>query len=236
MEEDQVCSWLKDHPDFFTTYPDLLPAAILASGKVLSLEAGQLKRLQQQNEQLKERLDGILDRIQRNDEIHQSFHAIQIKLLTAETPRNFLLAATYAPEKHFSIGRITIAINRSEKKIVHLFKNQSDELPEDRLFLVDESELSSTLNTPPTPSIRVGLEGNNRQLFFGPHTDKIRSEALIPLFSHPDPQHKESRLIGALNLGDPSPSRFLPSDSTELLQDLANVLGLCLNRLANKSH
>jgi uncharacterized protein YigA (DUF484 family) len=231
VNEEQVYRWLKDHPDFFNNNPELLPAAISASGKVLSLEAGQLNQLQKQNEKLKDRLEGILDRISRNDKIHQSYHALQIRLLTAETPQELLGIATESPEAVFSIGRITVALNRAEEKIVRPFQDLGDSLPKDRLFIIDEKELTTTLNTPPAPVIRVGLEGKNRTLFFGDHSTKIRSEALVPLFSHPNHQ-KEARLIGSLNLGDGSPSRFLPSDSTELLQDLADVLGLCLSRLA----
>jgi uncharacterized protein YigA (DUF484 family) len=234
IKEDQISLWLKNNPDFFNRYPELLPAAISASGKVLSLEAGQLKNLQKQNEQLQERLDGILDRIRRNDEIHQSYHAIQIKLLTAQTPQELLKVATESPEKVFSIGRITVAINDAEKNIVALFNDLDNDFPKDRLFIIEEQELTSTLNTPAQPVIRVGLEGENRPLFFGSHTENIRSEALVPLFSHPN--HDQARLIGSLNIGDPSPSRFLPSDSTELLQDLANVLGLCISRLAASSN
>ncbi|MBF0358807.1 MAG: DUF484 family protein [Magnetococcales bacterium] len=231
IQEEQIYSWLKENPDFFKKYPELLPAAITASGKVLNLEAGQLKSLQKQNEQLKERLESILARLNRNDEIHQAYHAIQIKLLTAQTPQELITVATESPEEVFDIGRITVAICEAEKNITGLCVDMGDDFPKDRLFFIEEKELLSTLNNKEAPIIRVGLEGNNRHLFFGSYTKHIRSEALVPLFSHPD--KGKSQLIGSLNIGDPSPSRFLPSDSTELLQDLANVLGLCLSRLAN---
>ncbi|MBF0194510.1 MAG: DUF484 family protein [Magnetococcales bacterium] len=231
LQEDLVYKWLKDNPEFFNNYPDILPAAITVSGKVLSLEAGQLKKLQKQNEKLSDKLEDILKRLHRNDEIHKTYHEIQISLLTATTPQELIKVTTKSTEDQLSVGRITVAINTSEKDITDLYKNLSEDFPLDRLFFIPSDELSQTLKKPAKPVIRVGLEGNNRNLFFGDHSDKIRSEALVPLFSHPN--HERARLIGSLNIGDPSPSRFLPSDSTELLQDLADVLGLCLNRLAN---
>ncbi|MBF0382958.1 MAG: DUF484 family protein [Magnetococcales bacterium] len=230
LKEDIVYNWLKANPEFFNSHPDILPAAITASGKVLSLEAGQLKNLQKQNQQLSDRLEDILSRLHRNDEIHKTYHEVQIKLLTANTPKELITAATTVTENLLSIGRTTVAINSSEKDVVALYQNSDDDFPEDRLFFIKSQELISTLKTPAKPVIRVGLEGNNRELFFGDHSDNIRSEALVPLFSHPN--HQEGRLVGSLNIGDPSPSRFLPSDSTELLQDLADVLGLCLSRFA----
>lgn len=232
LQDEDVYRWLKDHPHFFNDKPELLPAAISASGKVLSLEAGHLKHLQQQNQKLKNRLEGILERVRRNDEIHQSYHQIQIRFLTADTPRKLLDYATEFTEQRFSIGRITLGLRNQEQEITDLFHGSVEPLPEDRLFILDDHTLYSTLGRPPQPVIRVGLEGNNRHLFFGRHTDQVRSEALVPLFSHPDADNAKTRLIGSLNIGDGSPSRFLPSDSTELLQDLADVLGLCLDRLA----
>lgn len=233
LNEEQVYNWLKNRPDFFNDNPDLLPAAITASGKVLSLESGQLQHLQKQNEQLKDRLDGIIERINRNDEIHQTFHAIQIKMLTSETAQALIKVATEASEDLFSISRITVAINGAAPDISSLFNTSEEDVLHERLFTIDEKEFTSTINNHPAPTIRVGLEGNNRHLFFGSHSNNIRSEALVPLFSNPDHRSKDVRLIGSLNLGDGSPSRFLPSDSTDLLRDLADVLGLCLHRLAS---
>ncbi|MBF0340688.1 MAG: DUF484 family protein [Magnetococcales bacterium] len=232
LSPETIRSWLQSHPEFFDANPDLLPAAITASGKVLSLEAGQLNTLRQKNEQLSLKLDAMLDRIRHNERIYSAFHQIQVRLVTAPHPMALLRAATHDPEQLFGIHRATITLSDRQPGLIALFGATSRN-PEtaDRVFSIDHKRLVETLRDSPRPVIRVGQEGTNRELFFGPFSARIRSEALVPLFTHPE--SGPEGLIGSLNLGGETPNRFLPSDATDLLRDLADILGLCLTRLAN---
>ncbi|MBF0271284.1 MAG: DUF484 family protein [Magnetococcales bacterium] len=228
---EQIRRWLQLHPEFFDDHSDLLPAAITASGKVLSLEAGQLNTLRQKNEQLSSKLDTMLERIRRNERIHTAFHQIEVRLVTALTPRDLLLAATVDPEQLFGIHRATVTLSTRHPALLALFRTPNpDPEIQDRLFPIDHKRLMDLLRDSPHPVIRVGQEGTNREIFFGPATPQIRSEALVPLFTHPE--SGPEGLIGSLNLGGETPNRFLPSDATDLLRDLADILGLCLSRMA----
>ncbi|MEO5340904.1 MAG: DUF484 family protein [Magnetococcus sp. MYC-9] len=232
LEEAQVLAWLRQNPDFFSHYPELLPAAIQASGKILSLEAGQLNHLRRQNDQLRDKLDAILERLLRNEEIYRAFHAIQTRLIMATQPWSIIAIATQEPEELFNIRRVTLSLSAQEKPLVELFRQMPvpDSL-EERLFVLEHPLLVQTLGTGMAPIIRVGREGQHRALYFGSVTPFIRSEALIPLYAPEESPHQARRLIGSLNLGGETPNRFLPSDATDLLQDLANVFSLCLLRL-----
>lgn len=231
-EETQVLVWLQEHPEFFTHHPELLPSAIQASGKILSLEAGQLNHLRRQNDQLRDNLDTILERIRRNEKIYRAFHAIQMRLIMAPDPWAMISIATQEAEELFNIQRVTVSISANEKSLVPLFQQETppDDLKE-RLFILEQDMLLQTLGSGGAPIIRVGLEGANRPLYFGSTAPTIRSEALVPLYVPSDDTQKP-RLIGSLNLGGATPSRFLPSDATDLLQDLADMFGLCLLRFA----
>lgn len=232
LDEAQVLAWLQKHPAFFASHPELLPAAIQASGKILSLEAGQLNKLRRQNDQLREKLDGILARIRRNEEIYRAFHAIQMQLIAA-APWPMVAIATRESEILFSIQRVTVSLSDRESALVRLF--QQDPPPtdlENRVFVLPHDTLLQTLGEGHAPIIRIGLEGRSRHLYFGPTAPTIRSEALVPLHNPTGNTDQTPRLIGSLNLGGAAPNRFLPSDSTDLLQDLADILGLCLARLA----
>ncbi|NGZ05427.1 MAG: DUF484 family protein [Magnetococcales bacterium] len=230
LSPELVRSWLQAHPEFFDANPDLLPAAITASGKVLSLEAGQLNTLRQKNEQLSLKLDGMLERIRRNERIHAAFHQIEVQLVTAQNGLELLQCATHDLEQLFGIHRATIALSSRFPALIHLF--DAHKIPPelgDRVFTLDHKVLLDTLRDSPHPVIRVGQEGTNRERFFGAASPSIRSEALVPLFAHPE--SGPEGLIGSYNLGGATPSRFLPSDATDLLRDLADILGLCLSRL-----
>ncbi|MEO5348583.1 MAG: DUF484 family protein [Magnetococcus sp. YQC-3] len=231
LDETQVLAWLQQNPDFFTKYPELLPAAIQASGKVLSLEAGQLNQLRRQNDQLRDKLDAILDRLLRNEEIYRAFHAIQTRMIMATAPWSIIAIATQEPESLFNIQRVTVSLSTREESLVALFQQAPPASTEERLFLLDHTVLVQTLGEGRAPVIRVGLEGKNRDLYFGQMTPSIRSEALVPLYAPEDDFSQKRRLIGSLNLGGETPNRFLPSDATDLLQDLANVFSLCLLRM-----
>lgn len=231
FEEREVLAWLQKNPDFFSQYPELLPAAIHASGKVLSLEAGQLNLLRRQNDQLREKLDSILERIRRNEEIYRAFHTIQIQMITAPNPQALLVAVTEQPEKLFDIQRVSVVLSDSETDLNQLFDNDKQTEEENRLFVLDHSTLARNLGSSGLPTIRIGREGENRHLFFGKSARNIRSEALVPLYRPRSDDRQPLQLIGSLNLGGSTPSRFLPSQATDLLQDLADVLSLCLVRM-----
>ena len=232
LQEAQVLDWLQQHPDFFAKYPELLPSAIRASGKILSLEAGQLNQLRRQNDQLREKLDIILERIRRNEDIYRDFHAIQIQMIMATAPWTMISVATKETETLFNIQRVTVSISAEEKPLVQLFRqNPLPDTMEERLFVLEHDILTQALGSSGTPIIRIGLEGISRHLYFGTATRTIRSEALVPLYAPADDNHKR-RVIGSLNLGGATPSRFLPSDATDLLQDLADIFSLCLVRMA----
>lgn len=234
LEESQILTWLQQHPDFFTNHPELLPAAIHASGKVLSLEVGQLNHLRRQNDQLRGKLDIILERIRRNEEIYRTFHAIKMQLIMVADPWSLIVVATGETEKLFDIQRVTVSLSAKEKSLVSLFQeNPQPELVDGRLFVLEHTLLSQVLGDRGTPTIRVGLEGENRHLYFGETVHTIRSEVLVPLRAPAVNRPPEPRILGSLNFGGASPSRFLPSDATDLLQDLSDILSLCLMRMVD---
>ncbi|MBF0460535.1 MAG: DUF484 family protein [Magnetococcales bacterium] len=233
LEEAHVLAWLQQHPDFFAKHPERLSAATPDPGKVLSLEAGQLQHLRRQNDQLREKLDAILDRLVRNEEIYRAFHAIQTRMIMATAPWSIIALATQEPEHLFHIQRVTVSLSTQEPALVGLFRNPPPESLEERLFILEHPLLVQTLGEGCAPIIRVGREGKHRPLYFGQQAHTVRSEVLVPLYAPEDEANPRRRLIGSLNLGGETPNRFLPSDATDLLQDLANVFSLCLVRMVH---
>ncbi|MBF0371280.1 MAG: DUF484 family protein [Magnetococcales bacterium] len=237
LTEEQIRNWLQEHPDFFSHNPEILPAAISASGKVLSLEAGQLNQLRKKNEQLQERIDGMLERIRRNEEIYQSFHTISVRLITAPDPLALMNAAVANLEEMFHIHRVSVTLSDRSDGFANLFGNPREQADlKERLFIRKHADLARVFGNSSKASIRIGMEVGDRDLFFGPTQEGIRSEALVPLLADspeeniPEGCTNEPKLMGSLNLGGTTPTRFLPSDSTDLLSDLATVFSHCLKK------
>nr|CAX83934.1 conserved uncharacterized protein [uncultured bacterium] len=227
LDPEHVYHWLREHPTFFQDHPDLLPSAITASGRVFSIEAGKLDQLRRQNEQTREQLEEMMQRIRHNEEIYHAFHRVQMALLNAGELAELVRAATAGLEETFAISRVTIALCDGPEGL-GLTRERRPFVLEDRLFLLDAASIAQALGSPPQPVIRVGQEGANRHLFFGSRGGEIRSEALIPLVMR---SGEEVRLLGSLNLGGTVPNRFLPHYSTDLVQDLADVITLCLRKM-----
>ncbi len=230
LSEEQVRGWLQQHGDFFSRHADLLPEAIHASGQVLSLEAGQLNRLREQSRQIEGQLDGMLKRIQHNEEIYHAFHSVQMRFMRAQGYKARLLAACEAMEETFEISRVAITLADDAREM--LPGPLAGGLPaglEDRLFLLDRTTLGALFAPEGLVVVRMGLERDRDGRYFGSHDEKLRSEALAPLRLQVEgSEGPEMRLVGSLNMGSEKPSRFLPSFSTDLVQNLADILTLNL--------
>ncbi|MBF0153381.1 MAG: DUF484 family protein [Magnetococcales bacterium] len=228
ITEEQVYQWLRAHPEFFRDHSDLLPSAITASGRVLSLENGKLDHLQRQNDLIREQLDGMLERIRRNEEIYHTFHTVQMGVIGARDLVTLVKAATAALERAFDISRVTLAFSDRQDGFGVAWESRPEEL-DDRVFIVSQAILDPLMGTADAAVIRIGNEGSShRQHFFGTHAPAIRSEALVPLCLQIDGSRQ---LMGSLNMGGTVPSRFIPSYSTDLVQDLSDVIALCLQKI-----
>ncbi len=231
LEEDRIAAWLRDKPNFFNRHSDLLPAAI--SGKVLSLEAGQLNQLRRQNEQLRNNLDDMLARIRRNEDIFRHFYVTQVGMITADSPAALLREATESSEKQFKVFRITVAISDREEGLNALLAPLMRQ-EESRITTIKHNDLFNIFGKSGDPVIRIGREGHSRHILFGRVTTTVRSEALIPLYIRQNANSDHTpRLIGSLNLGGDTLNRFLPSDATDLLRDMADIFTISLCRFLN---
>lgn len=224
--DERVRSWLEGHPDFFARHPELLPHALEASGKVIRLEDGQLEHLRRQNDQVRLQLDAMLDRIQHNERIYHAFHAIQVEMVNAPGLDRLVRSTARHLEESFDITRVTVSLGHA--LLTTLKATPPPEGEDPRLFVLEQSVLEKIMGTSGRTVIRIGLEGVERERYFADNSANIRSEALVPLM---DPGSEGRSLIGSLNLGGATPSRFLPSLSTDLLQNMATIFALCVKNL-----
>nr|CRH07298.1 Conserved protein of unknown function [Candidatus Magnetococcus massalia] len=237
--DQQVREYLSQQPEFFSRHSDLLPSAIQASGRILSLEAGQLNQLRKENSRILQHVDEITDRIRRNDAIYHAFHSIQKQLLALvgkNDPGQIIITMCKTLEKAFDIHRVTLTL-RDDEAVPGIFKSllqQQSEFSElrERLFFIATEPFVEVVGNGVDAVIRVGQEGGDRTPFFGSQSGEILSDALIPLFSTPIELMEKNALVpiplGTLNLGGNQPNRFLPGYSTDLVQDMTDIFGQIL--------
>ncbi|MBF0159225.1 MAG: DUF484 family protein [Magnetococcales bacterium] len=196
------------------------------SDSIVTLEQGRLAQLRRDNQQMREQMDQMLERIQHNDRIYHAFHDIQMHLLLVEEPIELIVTLTRDLEQMFQLYRVTVTLSDRPDGLAMPLAASVAALP-DRLLVLEQALLSQIMTHPETTVIRIGREGENRRLFFGADSGRIRSEAIVPLRR----MDETRQLLGTLNLGSDMPTRFLPSYSTDLIQDLADVFTVCLMKI-----
>ncbi|WP_049757559.1 DUF484 family protein [Magnetococcus marinus] len=241
LSEKQVRDYLLDNPSFFNENGDLLPSAINVSGRVLSLEAGQLNQLRQENTRIREQVDHIMERIGQNDAIYHAFHTIQKGLLVemGQDVATLINRFCQSLEDTFNIYRVALTLSDSAPALLPL-RHAMQSNPAlagalmGRVHIMPHAELIKVIGHTGRSVIRVGREGGDRTPFFGMQAGQIKSDALIPIFNPPlDLLPIESPTpepIASLNLGGESTNRFLPGYSSDLLQDMTDIFVLILDR------
>lgn len=223
MTREQVRRWLERNPDFFQHHPEILLNGV-EKGRVIPMELGELAYLRKERKHLHNQIQTILDRARQNEEIHRAFHTIMVQMISASDLEGLIRGVTGNLEVAFNLRRVTVTVCPARMGAVEV-----GPVLQERLLLLDEETMQGTFSQKSRAVIRIGQEGYNRQRFFGENCLHIRSEVLIPVGHAALPGF--SGAIGSLNLGADKPSRFLPSQSTDLLQDLADILAICLLKM-----
>ncbi|MBF0613151.1 MAG: DUF484 family protein [Magnetococcales bacterium] len=225
MTKDQVRRWLEKNPNFFVQHPEVLLQGS-ERGQVIPMDLGELAYLRKERKYLQNQIQAMMDRARHNEEIHRAFHTTMIHMVAANDLDSLLQGIIRDLEVAFQLKRVTVSL------VVARIGKRATALNHPSLTLVEEKTFKATFGSKNKPVIRIGQEGFNRQDFFGDHCEQIRSEILLPMgrsgltgFTQP---------VGSLNLGAEKPTRFLPSHSTDLLQDLADILALCLQKILHR--
>ncbi|MBF0621878.1 MAG: DUF484 family protein [Magnetococcales bacterium] len=232
-----VHAWLNDHPEDLQT---LVNTHSSQKNTVISMADGELGLLRRQNYELQERLQEVISRLRRNEEIYQHFRKVRNRMILARNTASLILALAEGLQRDFKLEGVSISLDQHLKKLPVIKKAHKNPRCKNLLFFIAGRELKRTLPKDGRPVVRIGLEGTNRALFFGELASGIRSEVLTPLASEAFlPSLKDMGWPtppGSLNLGGAMPTRFLPGYATDLLRDLADIFLLCLIRLIEADH
>jgi len=168
-----------------------------------------------------------LDTIKLNEEIARKFFEIEVSILSINKFTDFFEKLFLLIEDNFAIPYVWLSIiNGSE--ISHLIEAlESSEMLKSRINLIGRNTFSKLINGGKTPI----LINENLKPYYTllPKKKKylIKSLAVAPLVY-------EEEIIGSLNLGDYSGSRFEPGMDSFFLSQLALKISICLNNIATR--
>ncbi|HEU18999.1 MAG TPA: GGDEF domain-containing protein [Deltaproteobacteria bacterium] len=165
-----------------------------------------------------------LETVKANEEIAKKFFEIEKGTLAIRNFKDFFEQLLLLIEDKFAIPHVWLSIVNGSEISCILESLESSDLLKKRLNLIGKITFSQLVQDAASPL----LVNDNLKPYYKllPHRKKyfVKSLAIAPLVY-------EDKLIGSLNLGDYSASRFEPSMDIFFLSQLAVKISICLSNI-----
>ncbi|MCP4283612.1 MAG: DUF484 family protein [Gammaproteobacteria bacterium] len=204
--EEIVAAFIRDNPDYFTHYPELLRQLELPhnSGDAVSLIERQVKALREETAGYKQKLDKLIAVALENEKLNKRLHHLTLTLIEAATFDEVINALEDEFHDDF----------QAEAMELHLFSS----VEADRETNPDLDGFGKFLDAA-IPQCGH-LSHAKLEYLFGPQAEQILSTALIPI--------KAQGLLGLLAFGSYRDHRFHPEMGTEYLTRLGEIVSKTL--------
>ena len=212
MKPDEVASYLKDNPEFFEHYADMLAEIFIPhphGGRAVSISERQILTLREKNKQLESKLRDVIQFGEENDAISEKVHRISIALLGTSSLSGVLNAVYLSLREDFAVPHVALRVWRPDGNA---------ELPE--FAPVSEASREFTMSlTHPYCSSRAMVDTAS---LFGETGSQLRSFSYVPL--------RNGETFGLLALASEDPQRFYPEMGTLYLKRLGELVGAAIAR------
>lgn len=209
---DQVATYLRDNPDFFHQRPELLELQSLPDprGGAVSLLERQAAILRERNQELRERLNGLIDVARENDQLFEHTRRLTLALLEARTTDKLFRQLLRSLEEEFRCDTVSLLLYDREIPVLGEVRKQvrfvdSDEPP---------AALASLLRT--GKAICGVLRKQELEALFEERAELIHSAAMVPL--------EHNGRLGVLAIGSRDAMHFRSSMGTLFITHIGEVL------------
>jgi uncharacterized protein YigA (DUF484 family) len=207
-----VLRFLRQHPGFFSQYPDLLAQLQVVddSGAVTNLVNYQVKVLQEKNQQLGEQLQALMAAARSSEKLLDKVFELALKFSTLGPDQSSLNAFMDYVREAFPSDFLALAVVPErvppDTRMQHVkLVSDGDEFATLFRDVIEQSE-----------PLCGRIKADKREYLFGKDASEVASVALMPL--------GESARSGLLAFGSRDERRFEPGMSTDILQKLAQLL------------
>jgi len=210
-----VASYLRKHPDFLITHPDVLENLELhhQSGAAVSLIERQIEQLRTSNEDMSKQLNRLMQVASQNEKLMSRLHGLTLELMLIGSKREFFTHLGNSLLNDFNADILQICL-----------------FDQETAALAGEDVMGINTDDPALEPFRALLEKNQTvcgrlnesklNFLFGSKARWVQSTALIPL--------GEQGADGMMAIGSSDPARFYPGMGTLFLDLLANVISVTL--------
>jgi uncharacterized protein len=215
LTADQIKDYLKNNPDFFIEYPDLIELIQLPhkSGAAVSLIERQVSTLRERNQEMRERINMLLEAAKTNDKLFEKTKRLIISLLEADKLSTLVDTLSESLGTDFQV----------EFHSLILFGDQQA-LPACNTKVVGMDQANSQIGTLLRTNRPIsGVLGSEELNFlFEDQAADVGSVAAVPL-SH-------GSIFGIIAIGNSDPNYYRSSMGTLFL----SYIGDALNRIVPK--
>lgn len=213
MKSEEVAQYLKEHPQFFSEFSDLLADIKIPhpqEEKVISLHERQVVSLRDRNLVLQDKLFELISFGEDNDAIGEKMHRLVIALLATSSIDEVFNALYFSLKEDFSIPFVAMRFWNIE--CIDPARIEFSEVSED-VHAIAESLAQPYCGNHIADEIKH---------WFGEGEEHLNSFAMIPL--------NTLQTIGLLILGSPDAERFYPEMGILHLKRLGELICTAVTR------
>ena len=212
MKPEEVVGYLKDHPDFFEQYAELLAEIYIPhphGGRAIPISERQILTLREKNRQVEGKLREVIQYGEENDAISEKVHRISLALLAATELRGVLNAVYLNLREDFAVPHVALRLWRGAIRV---------DMPEFGPVSTASREFAASLANP----YCSGHATVDTADLFGEASAHLRSFSYLPL--------RDGETFGLLALASEDPHRFYPEMGTLYLKRLGDLIGAAIAR------
>lgn len=211
MKPDDVAAYLKDHPEFFEQYAEVVADVFIPhphGGRAISISERQILTLRERGKQLESKLGELIQFGEENDAIGEKVHRLTLALIAAQDAPALLQAAEFNLREDFSIPHVALRIWHEGATGMGLEFSASEA----------SREFAAGLLHPHCGPLAMADTAE----FFGEAAALLKSWAYVPL--------RGRETFGLLAMASEDPQRFYPEMGTLYLTRIGEVTAACLQR------
>lgn len=230
MNKDQIAIYLNEHPEFFNEYPELLQKIKdikeedlpIEPMSTLSLADRIIKRVHDDKEHLKSKLEWLFEISRANEKIQDHLFEIERLVLTSTNLDQMVNQLQKEIPNRFGIPSVKVCLVKGSDHFMEdrLRQRYNGTLDETVKFICQETA-DNWFSNGLKPILRSEIEESE---MFGPNDETIKSEALIPIVA-------QDAMVGAIAFGSPNPFHFHEGLGTEFLERMADKIAISINNI-----
>ena len=215
-EERQVVAYLQAHPEFFSSYPELLRDIVVphSCGEATSLVEYQISVLREQSSDLRGKMHELIRNARDNEDLALRMHRLTLGLLECPSADEVftVLYQTLREEFHADVVSVRLFANAAAVSDQGLGE-----------FLGGDTEVEALFRAVLESGQPVcgRIKGEHIDVLFPAVDVTLGSGALVPLSA--------VRGNGILAIGSTNPQRFQASKGTVFLRQLGEVVSRVIN-------